>query len=391
VETRWSRRGHPGEPSARWARLHALALGTGAAPRADGLDLTETGPEALGLVWPEARDIVARAARAPYAPEPGGPHAARVAIAKSYDGRAALRPIAPDDVLLTSSTSESYSFLLHLLCDPGDAVLVPRPSYPLLPDLARLADVRLLPYELRYAGHFQLDAKSLPSPLELARERVRAVVVVSPNNPTGHFTSKDELSALAELGLPLIVDEVFRPFVHNPRDSFAEPLATGVPTFLLDGMSKRAGLAGLKAGWIVSAGGDAFRGEARARLEGIADSFLSVSAGAQNAIAELLAHEAPLGAPLRARLAENLALLRTHSSGTALTLLEPDAGFSAIVRLPALQSEPDLFEALSAQGVWLHPGELYELPLSPCFVLSLLCPPERIEAGIARLLSCVGA
>jgi alanine-synthesizing transaminase len=383
VETHWSERGHPGTASGVWSRLCALALGTPETPRPDGLDLTVTNPERLGLVSPLAREIVARAAQRPYVPDASGSRAAREAIAESYIGRS---KVSPEDVLLTASTSESYSFVLHALCDPGEAVLVPRPSYPLLPDLARLADVHLRPYDIRYAGHFQLDPATMPSRAEIAEQRVRAAIVVSPNNPTGHVTSRDELELLSSLGLPLIVDEVFRPFVHKARASFADPLASGAPTFLLDGLSKRAGLPGLKAGWIVLSGDEAFRCEARRRLESIADTFLSVSAAAQAALPELLKHETDLASGLRARVSANLLSLRAAVRGTKLTLIEPEAGWSVILRLPALRSEETYFEELASLGVWTHPGGLYDLPMTPCFVLSLLCPPMQLSAGVLRLL-----
>jgi len=388
VETRWSVRGYPGAPADALARLKSLALGPPGEPRTDGLDLTVTNPEVLGLVWPEARNLVARASREPYRPEAAGPQQAREAIARTYRARLGQRGdrITPDDVLVTASTSESYSFLLHALCDPGDAVLVPRPSYPLLPDLARLADVRLVPYDVRYAGHFQIDPSSLPSREEMTRERVRAVIIVSPNNPTGHFTSADELALLASLGVPLVVDEVFRPFPSGERAIAADPLVHPGPLFLLDGLSKRAGLSGLKAGWIAVVGAAPFRNEARSRLEAIADTFLGVSAAAQNALPELLAHDVELGAAIRARLAENLAALRAQVRSSPLTLLEPEGGWSAIVRLPAVRSEESYFEELAAAGVWAQPGTLYELPLAPCFVVSLLCPPEQLSAGMSRLL-----
>jgi alanine-synthesizing transaminase len=369
------------------ARLRALALGTSAAPRSDGLDLTVTNPEVLGLVWPPARDIAKRAIGQPYVPDAAGPPSAREAIVRSYVHRANAVRISADDVVVTASTSESYSFILHALCDPGDAVLVPRPSYPLLPDLARLADVRLVPYSVRYAGHFQLDPASLPSPAEMAEQRVRAVIVVSPNNPTGHFTSRDELELLGSLGVPLIVDEVFRPFVLRERGPFADPLEQTGPTFLLDGLSKRAGLPGLKAGWITLVGDDSFKSEARLRLEGIADTFLGVSAAAQNALPELLAHEPELGAGIRVRLDENLRALRALVRSSHLTLLEPDGGWSAIVRLPAVRSESSYFEELAERGVWAHPGALYDLPVAPSFVVSLLCSPEQLASGISRLLT----
>lgn len=374
-----------------------MALGTAEQPRPDGLDLTFTNPERLGLVWPGARSIAMGAAQRPYEPEARGLQAAREAIAATYaDRQGANRQssnpqgtpsVGADDVLLTASTSESYSFLLHALCDPGDSVLVPRPSYPLLPDLARLADVRLIPYDIRYAGHFQLDPASLPSEAELAEQRVRAAIVVSPNNPTGHFSSQGELELLARLGVPLIVDEVFRPFVHRASAALADPLQSGAPLFLLDGLSKRAALPGLKAGWIALSGDEAFRREARRRLEAIADTFLSVSALAQAALPELLQQGATLSALVRARIGENLDVLRASVRGTPLTLIEPDAGWSAILRLPALASEEDYFERLAAQGVWVHPGALYDLPLSPCVVASLLGPPEQLRAGLLRLLA----
>lgn len=388
VQARLSKRADPGEPSAHFASLRKLALGTPDSPRLDGVDLTLTNPEYLGLTSPLSRELAALALPLPYAPEACGPLRAREAIRESYGARGGA-PVLADDVVLTASTSESYSFLLHLLCDPGDAVLVPRPSYPLLPDLARLADVRLIPYDLDYAGHFQIDPASLPSPSAIERERIRAVIVVSPNNPTGHFTTQDEFSLLASLGLPLIVDEVFRTFVQRGHRAVGDPLLVTGPLFILDGLSKRAAFPGLKAGWMVVRGEAAFRRDVRAPLEAIADTFLSVSAVAQNAIGDLLPRERELGQLAYRRVTENLALLRAHVAQSALTLLEPEAGWTAVVRWPALETEERILEALASRGVWVHPGSLYELPLSPCFVLSLLGPPAELQAGISRMLDTV--
>jgi len=218
--------------------------------------------------------------------------------------------------MLTASTSEAYSFLFKLLCDPGDAVLVPAPSYPLFEHLAELEGVQALPYRLAYDGAWHVDIASLK---RAVTPRVRAIVAVSPNNPTGHYLRQAEADALAALGLPLVLDQVFAPFPLADGAPLAARANDGCLTFTLDGLSKRAGSPQLKLGWTVVSGPEAARREARERLELIADTFLSVGTPVQQALPELLELCPVITAAISARCRQNLATLERALRTAALT------------------------------------------------------------------------
>jgi hypothetical protein len=388
----WSARSLIGETDQLFEAVRARALGPPGAPRAGALDLTIAAPDRVGLVLPDYGAALARGAAHPYEPEPRGLEEARAAVAQSYASRLGERAPSAEDILLTASTSEAYLLALHLLCDPGDALLVPSPSYPLFEQLAHLAGVRLERYALRFAGGWQLDPGSLPSREEARARRIRAVVAVSPNNPTGSLLTPGELSRLAELELPLLIDEVFRAYVFPGAPEPPEPPEHGLLTLLLDGLSKRAAAPGLKLGWLAAVGGSvALRREALTRLELLADALLSVGGPVQRALPELLESEGRAQASVRARLDANRALLDRALAGSPATLLPVEGGWSATLLLPAVPSGAELWEQLADAGVFVQWGALYDLAWDGSFVVSLLTPEPILRAGLEQLLAVVAA
>jgi alanine-synthesizing transaminase len=378
------------------------ALARAAASGGALLDLTESNPTDVGIPYP-AEAIAAALARgsvARYAPAPLGLPSARAAVAADY-ARAGIA-VDPDRIVLTASSSESYGFLFKLCCDPGDAVLVPEPSYPLFEYLARLEGVVPLPYRLAFDGVWHVDFASLREALAAAQRaghRPRAIVVVNPNNPTGSFIKRDELTRLASLcdeaGLTILSDEVFSPYPAAPdptrvRTLAVEPLlATAGPAFSLGGLSKACGLPQLKLGWIVVGGAEV--PQSMAALELISDTSLSVATLVQLAAAELLT----LGADVRAGIAARVAQNRAHLAGalpstSACTLLPSEGGWSAILRLPASRSDEDwAAELVTRDRVLTHPGYFFDLRGGSFLVLSLLPRPEVFRTAIARLVARV--
>lgn len=380
----WSRRSNFGLADEELLALRQRALGPPQAGVPRGLDLSETNPTRVGLDLPSFAEFLHQPG--PYEPDPQGMLAARLALAHSYRPRAV--DAEPARMCLLSSTSEGYLWLLHLLCDPGDAVLVPSPSYPLIDQLAAQAGVRLVPYQLRYSGGWDIDLGTLPSRAALEQQKIRAVIVVSPNNPTGSFVSDDELAALAELGLPLIVDEVFRPYTWG-RSRSSEPLALPGLTFVLDGLSKRAAAPGLKLGWVFAHGSESLALEAMSRLAFLADNLLAAGAMVQRALPDILAAERTTQRLVLERLEQNDAQARRLTAQSAVSVLPLDAGFQLILRLPAVLSEREFLRRLAERRLWLQPGGLYALPFAPALVASLLPSPECFREGLTRLLELV--
>jgi aspartate/methionine/tyrosine aminotransferase len=354
------------------------------------LDLTVSNPTQVGLPYAAESILEALhdAGALVYQPDPLGLLAARSAVATEYRGLGLA--VQPSQVLLTASTSEAYAFLFKLLCDPGDEVLVPRPSYPLLEHLARLDSVRLVPYQLSYDGAWAIDLGSV----RRARSRhSRALVVVNPNNPTGNYLKRGELAALAEFGLPLIADEVFVSYaltVDRQRVSSALAAEHGL-VFALGGLSKLAALPQLKLAWTVACGPQALVVEALARLELIADAYLSVGTAVQLALPKLLALRDATHGAVRDRCARNLAYLREQSAASVVTTLHAEGGWQAVVRLPRLATEEAwAVGLLEQQGVIVQPGWFYDFPNEPFAVLSLLTPEQAWREGVQRLISHAG-
>ena len=346
-------------------------------------DLTGSNPTSVGLSYPtELLGILERAQAESlvYQPEPFGLMPARKALSRATGA-------AVENILLTASTSEAYGFLFKLLCDPGDAVLVPSPSYPLFEHLAELEAVQALPYRLAYDGAWHVD---LDSVRRAVTPNVRAIIVVSPNNPTGQYLSQNERDALAELGLPLISDQVF---AHFPLFEAVPPpvrVSDTCLTFTLDGLSKRAGLPQLKLGWTIVSGPERARLEACSRLELIADTFLSVGTPIQRALPSILELCPTVTADIAGRCRQNLAELERVVAASPVTLLQPEAGWSAVLHLPRLQTEEALVLALlREQEVLIQPGWFYDFATEPYAIVSLLTEPAVFREGIARLVAHV--
>jgi alanine-synthesizing transaminase len=350
------------------------------------LDLTVSNPTAVGLDYPADRIATALAhpAVAGYDPSPRGLPAARAAVRGDYLRRGAR--LADDQLLLTASSSESYSLLFKLFGEPGDVVLVPEPSYPLFAHLAGLEGLATRPYRLAYDGRWHLGG----APLDFTD--VAAVVVVNPNNPTGSYIAQPDLLRLATLaaehGVPLIVDEVFADYPHAvPADAVTAAAALDLPslTFSLGGLSKSCGLPQMKLGFLAATGPDAAR--AITRLEWVADTYLSVGAPVQHALPTLLSLGAEIRARVQARVAANLGHLRAAiRPDSPCTLLPCEAGWSAILRLPAARTDEEWALALLRdRDVLVQPGYFFDLALGSTLVLSLLPPPDRFVEGIRRV------
>jgi alanine-synthesizing transaminase len=278
------------------------------------------------------------------------------------------------------------------LCDPGDRVLVPQPSYPLFDLLAGLESVELVPYPIRYSAGWYLDVEELR---QLVDARTRAVLVVNPNNPTGSFLKTRERAALsalcAERDLAIISDEVFADYAFAPDADRVATLVdeTAALTFSLSGLSKLIGLPQLKLGWIHLAGPAARVAEADARLELIADTYLSVAAPVQHAAPHLLGLVDDVGAQIAARVRQNRATAQARVAGTAVELLQAEGGWSAILRVPRTHTEEEWVLGLLDDGVLVHPGFFFDLHDEAYLVVSLLVPGAVLTEGLVRILQRV--
>ncbi|MCK6550017.1 pyridoxal phosphate-dependent aminotransferase [Myxococcota bacterium] len=356
------------------------------------VDLTVSNPTNVGLRYdrPAILSALAHEEALVYKPSPFGLPSAREAVARYYAARGIT--VSADDVLIAATTSEAYSFLFHLLANVGESVAIPSPSYPLFSYLADLADVDLEPYHLRYGADegWRLDTSSLD---EVTSDVTRAIITVSPNNPTGSHASAEERAWLVdfarERGLAIISDEVFLDYLRDPAAtklaSFAgEP---GALCFTLSGVSKVAGLPQMKLSWIVASGPRALVDEAKARLEIVADTFLSVATPIQRALPEILEGAATFQADLRARLAENEATLASLTRGTDVVPRRSAGGWYAIVDLPGTKDDEGWALALvEDEGVLAHPGYLFDVEEPSALVLSLIVPPADFAEGIRRVV-----
>ncbi len=353
-------------------------------------DLTESNPTRVGIPYPD--DLLAPLADIAgltYEPEPLGLACARQAVALDYMRLGVS--VDPDRVVLTSSTSEAYSTLFKLLCGPGESVLIPAPSYPLLEHLARLDGVGTESFWLEYHGRWSVDLGSLERALSPG---VRAIVLVHPNNPTGSFVSADDLQAVAELcrarDLALIVDGVFADYclVEDGGVNAAAAWPPDVLTCRLGGLSKSIGLPQVKLGWIALGGPDARVAEARARLEMICDTYLSVSTPVQLAARALLER----GGAVRSRIQERVrhnhdALSRIVRRHPACQLRRTEAGWSSVIHVPAIRSEEALVvDLLEQDHVLVHPGYFFDFPREAFVIVSLLVPSNELSEGVERLL-----
>jgi aspartate/methionine/tyrosine aminotransferase len=351
-------------------------------------DLTASNPTRCGFDYDhELPGALADPQALDYAPQPRGSLRARQAICSYYaDHRV---QVDPDQVVLTTSTSEAYSYLFRLLCDPGAEIVVPQPGYPLFDFLAGLDDVRLKAAPLVYDHGWQID----PEGFRLAiTPETRAIVLVHPNNPTGHFTKAWEAAELARIcrehDLALIVDEVFLDYgLDDQGRSFASGLdgtLDGVPVFVVSGLSKIAGLPQMKVAWIVASGPAQ---EAMGRLEVIADTFLSMNAPVQCALPQWLGGRAGIQNQISRRVAANLAELdRQLGPLCSVNRLEVEGGWYAMLRIPAIERDEQTVLALLERGVWVHPGYFFGMAESGWLVMSLLTPVEEFSAGVTILI-----
>jgi alanine-synthesizing transaminase len=375
-------------------------------------DLTESNPTRAGFTYPA--DLLAALGQPSgllYDPRPFGLATARQAVADDFKRRGVA--VAPERIVLTASTSEAYSFLLKLLCDPGDIVLAPRPSYPLMEHLADLDAVAIEPYSMEFHGRWSLDVEAIAKRLAATPTRIRAIIIVSPNNPTGSVLKPSELAELAELArrheVALIADEVFADypsdsekgpgtfFDPSERKRYPDPFPSVLAqdealSFGLGGLSKCVGLPQVKLGWIGVSGPSALVAPAMERLETICDTYLSVSTPVQVAAAKLLKEGAVVRTQIQRRVSENDARLRAAAGDyPACSVLPIEGGWYAVVQVPAIRSEEALVvDLLEHAGVLVHPGYFFDFEREAFLVLSLLPAPVIFSAAVDALLSEVG-
>lgn len=377
-----------------------------AAERTDGksfIDLTLSNPTSIDLPYDE-REILAalsdpRALR--YRPDALGLLETRALVAADWTSSGV--PVDASRIALTASTSEAYAILFKMLADPGDEILVPRPSYPLLGFLASFEAVKLVPYPLVYAGGWHVDREALAARIT---ERTRAIVVVTPNNPTGSYLGRGELDAMLDFGLPIVSDEVFARY----------PLQDGVPegriasvlearrglVFALSGLSKLVALPQMKLGWIGVAGESALVERAMDRLELVLDAYLSVSTPVQYAAKALLASGAKVREAISARTKRNLAALRSRvGKDHPASVLEVEGGWYAVLRIPetcsdeaggAEEAEEEwALRFATEEHVYVHPGYFFDMHRGAHIVVSLLPREAEFVEGIERILGAISA
>jgi alanine-synthesizing transaminase len=354
------------------------------------LDLTVSNPTECGFDYD--RQAILQALANPcslsYDPNPQGLLVAREAVAKYYLLRESKVPV--EDIILATSTSEAYSFAFRALCNPGDELLIPEPSYPLFSFLADVHDLRLVGYPLFYDHGWQIDFHALRQAIA---SRTRGIIVVNPNNPTGNFCKAGEIEKLNEIcssrQIALIADEVFLDF-HLDATSPCSFAANGAClTFTMSGLSKISGLPQMKAAWLITSGPEQLKAPALSRLEVIADTFLSMNTPVQLAIPRFLELRHEFQKQLMARVRRNLAHLDANvAAQSSCARLEVEGGWYAILRVPVTRSDDDLaIDLLTTQGIHVHPGHFYDLPTDGFLIVSLITPAHDFDEGIRRVLS----
>jgi alanine-synthesizing transaminase len=354
------------------------------------IDLTVSNPTECGFNYDEQAILGAlgNPAMLKYEPNPRGLAVARGAVARYYEERGAA--VSSDDIFLTTSTSEAYSYVFRTLCDPDDEVLIPEPSYPLFEFLADIQDVRLVRYPLLYDHGWQVDFHNVKQSFT---SRTRAIIVVNPNNPTGNYCKTEEMRKLNEIcaaqGVAIIADEVFLDFALGDKRHPTFAANSGVLTFTMSGLSKICGLPQMKAAWLVVSGPESLKKEAAGRLEVIADTYLSMNAPIQWALPTLLGQRREFQKQVMARAKENLAELDRQLAGQkSCGRLEVEGGWNAVIRVPATRTDEELaLELLAAKGVYVHPGHFYDFPSDGFVVVSLISPTGEFARGIRELLS----
>jgi len=353
-------------------------------------DLTASNPTECGFAYES--EVILAALQNPaallYEPNAKGLVSARLAITEYYSARS-IR-VSADDIVLTTSTSEAYSFVFRLLCNPGDELLIPAPSYPLFAFLADIQDVKLVRYPLVYDHGWQIDFHSLRQAIT---PRTRGVIVVNPNNPTGHFIKENELAKLNELcathELALIADEVFLDFALGDAQPVTFAGNQAALTFAMSGLSKIAGLPQMKMAWLIASGPEELKQQALEKLEIIADTYLSPNAPVQLATPTLLGMRGGFQKQLMTRVRQNIAELdRQLARQKACTRLELEGGWYAVLRVPAVQTDEEMATALlDTKDVYVHPGHFFDFGGDGFLVLSLITREAEFAEGMKRLLS----
>jgi alanine-synthesizing transaminase len=362
------------------------------------LDLTASNPTTIGLSYHdhELLQALAHPGALTYQPSAQGMLSAREAVADYYLEKGS--GLSADDLILTTSTSEAYSFVFRLLCDPGDAVLIPTPSYPLFDFLGDLNDIRQMPYELVYDHGWQIDFESLRAAIDHIHSegtRCRAVLVVHPNNPTGSYVKTHEAAELNRLcsanEMAVIADEVFLDYSLASQSPLTFSANTPALTFTLSGLSKISCLPQMKVAWVAVNGPEALKREALARLEVIADTYLSMNVPAQLALPTMLAERHHIQSQILQRVRTNLAELdATLATGKLCHRLEVEGGWYAVLRVPALGSDEDLaVSLLIGTGVLLQPGYFYNFPGEGYMVASLITNTGEFQEGLTRVLQFI--
>jgi len=359
--------------------------------RCEILDLTESNPTRAGFTYPpDLLTPLGDSRGLAYDPQPFGALDARRAVSAEYARRGANVP--PDHLVLTASTSEAYSLLFKVLCDPGDEVLVPRPSYPLLEHLTRLEGVVAAPYDLEYDDCWSIDLGSLE---RACSDRTRIVLIVSPNNPTGSFVKVNELEHLAAVcarrQLAIVADEVFADYELRPGAATAAGRTTtrdDALVFSLGGLSKSIGLPQVKLAWIAVAGPEPAVRTAMGRLELACDAFLSVSTPVQRATADLLRAGAAVREQIRRRVVANYRqLVDRGEEAPVCRVLDAEGGWYAVLHVPTLGSEEELvLDLLTNQHVLVHPGYFFDFDRESYLIVSLLAQEQTFLQGILRIL-----
>ena len=383
---------------------------------ADGkrlFDLSASNPTECGLHYDNVAilDALGNSASLAYVPDPKGLLRARQAVAEYYAARG--DEVRVEDIVLTTSTSEAYSFVFRTLCNPGDELLVPAPSYPLFGFLADISDVRLVSYALIYDHGWQIDFHALEQAIT---PQTRGVIVVNPNNPTGNFIKPEEMARLNEIcsarQLAVIADEVFLDYAHcdaagyrdgGYREAAKSPRArggsnkppasyaanAGALTFTMSGLSKISGLPQMKASWLVTSGAEPLKAQALGRLEVVADTYLSMNSPVQLAVPVFLQQRHGIQKQLMARIRRNAAELdRQLGAKKACTRLVVEGGWYAVLRVPVTRSDDDLaVELLKTKNIYVHPGHFYDFPTDGHLIVSLIMPEQGFAEGIRLLLS----
>lgn len=353
-------------------------------------DLSASNPTECGFHYdsPAIVRALCNPASLQYHPEPRGLKTARQAVSAYYAARG--NQVSPNDLLLTVSTSEAYSYAFRLLCNPGDEILIPTPSYPLFDFLADVNDVKLIRYPLFYDHGWHVDLHALSQSITA---RTRGIIVVHPNNPTGHYTKSEEVAQLNQLcsagNIAIIADEVFLDFSLAKAAQQSFVANSGALTFTMSGISKISGLPQMKLSWLAVSGPQELKREALARLEMMADTYLSMNAPIQLAAPVLLQQRAAFQQQLMARVHKNLAQLDSQlAQGQKINRLEVEGGWYAVLRIPATRPDEDLaIDLLEKYDVYVHPGHFYDVPGDGYVVVSLITPEPDFTEGVRRLLS----